>query len=489
MCGIVAILACSRGRDVPLILSTSIHHLMNRGYDSIGYRIITDSGDVFTDKAIYPDCYREVNKSLKNITKTSRLWNAVAHTRWATHGCVSIKNTHPIMDNIRKTSAIVHNGIIENESVMRKTLENMGITFTTDTDTEVIIQWMMYLLEETTHDHVDITSQWQIVIQNVLSMIEGTFGLVIQTTDLPDCLFCARRGSPLLIGWSDDKRLFMVVSEKSGFSSEIRSYYRVNDQEVIVIRHNPVSDCFDIYGADVHYHNTESICFMDMDTIDDGPRTLREIMDQPQCILRATNFGGRLRDDHIVLGGLSPLHLSNTRFVYMFGCGTSYHAASLAVSFFQSACPSLDLVLAFDASSFHVGDMYRDTGSDHESLCIFITQSGETYDLFRVINEIRSERPRMTLLGVVNVVDSLIAKTVDAGVYMNCGPEYGVASTKSFTSSLVVLYLIAHYLARGGGVRYSSFQILSDRLASSANYYHVNARLHPRSSIVRTHSL
>jgi len=425
------------------MLGDSIRRLMNRGYDSMGFRIMClplsePSPTIFEEKAVGVGCHDKIRESLDRIPHMNGFWNGIAHTRWATHGCVSIRNTHPISDD--HGSVIVHNGIIENEAVLRTQLQRQGVVFTTDTDTEVMIRWMSLLRTDAASP-----DEWRTVVSDVLSKIEGTYGIVVQSDRFPGCLLCARRGSPLLVGQSLDGSIAMAVSEKSGFHALIHHYYELNHNDVVILEND--GERITVRGGIVDSPSIEVGVRDDYDYQKDEASTYHEIRSQKDTLMRAINYGARVRGGRVVLGGLMRIRdrLLGCRILYILGCGTSYYAAMIGARFFRRVCPSIDLVMAMDASELAFDALHRG-GMDDSSCCIVISQSGETFDLFQVIRGLRRDRPGITLIGIINVVDSMIARSVDAGVYMNCGREIGVASTKSFTASLVILFLIAHHV-------------------------------------------
>lgn len=444
MCGIAAILCHDRNTTVhpAKMLGDSIRRLMNRGYDSMGFRIMCaplseQQSAIFEEKAIGVGCHDKIRESLDRIPHMNGFWNGIAHTRWATHGCVSIRNTHPISDD--HGSVIVHNGIIENEAVLRAQLRLRGVVFTTDTDTEVMIRWISLIRTDPASP-----DEWRTVVSDVLSNIEGTYGIVVQSDRFPGCLLCARRGSPLLVGQSLDGSIAMAVSEKSGFHPLIHHYYELNHNDVVILEND--GERITVRGGVDGSPSIEVGPRDDYDYRKDEASTCHEIRSQKDTLMRAINYGARVRGGRVVLGGLMRIRdrLIGCRILYILGCGTSYYAAMIGARFFRRVCPSIDLVLAMDASEFAFDVLHR--GMDESSCCIVISQSGETFDLFQVIRGLRGDRPGIALVGIINVVDSMIARSVDAGVYMNCGREIGVASTKSFTASLVILFLIAHHI-------------------------------------------
>lgn len=451
MCGIVGILSLETNWQIKSILYEAILELLNRGYDSMGVSLLLE--DRFSVKKALetPD----ILQFLKEEKRETR--NGVAHTRWATHGGVTLANAHPHIDSIRGEFALVHNGIIENFEQHKTRLQEEGVVFVSSTDSEVIVNLIAHHFYELNSTGGETRDRLIHSIQETLGSLEGTYGIIVQSTLFPDTLFCARRGSPLLIGVDKKRTRGMIVSEKSGFLHHVEEYVSINDSGIY---------CLENRQGEVVYSCIGDNCNVTRYALDTNTKesrncdgftchTEKEVWDQPASIRRCLNYGSRFTPLKTVkLGGLDRLSatLRNCQHIYIFGCGTSYHVALLGALFFRRFT-DVPVVLAYDASEFDVADLPRlqessgaPSGSERMRCSLFISQSGETLDLYTVLQQLTGD-DHITL-GIVNVVDSLIARSVDGGVYMNCGRERGVASTKSFTTSVIITWLIAHWFSQ-----------------------------------------
>jgi len=421
MCGITVFLSKTEENIIIQILK-SLAIIQNRGYDSVG---ITMKSEKTNSWEIYKHASSEVSDSMDHLAetmqnKTSSI--AVGHTRWATHGKKTDLNSHPHY-SMRKNIFLVHNGIITNFQEIKTFLQKKGYTFYSETDTEVIANLIeFYLMENYSIERA---------IELASKDLYGTWALAIVCALEPEKVYLTRHGSPLILGYNDD--VIICTSEISGFIGLIKSYIIIENNDIVCITKSG-------YISNKLYESKT----IDNIILQDSPApfphwTIKEINDQPKSILSAFNNGARIYKDNIVLGGL--YHLSNIirtnsiEHLILLGCGTSYHACMIAVSYF-SGSQVFNTIQAFDASEFTENNIPK----RGKVLCIVCSQSGETRDLINAIDICKTKK--CILLGAVNVVDSLIALQVDCGVYLNAGQEIAVASTKSFTSTLIVLSLI-----------------------------------------------
>lgn len=447
MCGIVGLLCVEAGWDVKSVMYQGLLELLNRGYDSLGisYLVENDGGDRHLARSVQKD---EFFRALEREKREFR--NGIAHTRWATHGEVSERNAHPHVDTLQGNFALVHNGIIENFQEHRAFLTSVGVTCRSDTDSEVIVNLVAYFYS--INEETNPTTRVENSIRYVLERLHGTYGLVLQMRDFPTRLYCARKGSPLLLGITTDKRMGILVSEKSAFGGRVVDYLSLLDNSLHRLEILGEEIIHESIGADrspsilySHDHDPgpppppeETQLFFSH-----GEHTLREIFEQPQTIQGCLRFGARFTPQGFIkLGGLEAAasKIRACTHFYFLGCGTSYHAAQISAYFFRKWTTSASVVLAMDGSEFSLTDLPR---GEHKTCCVFITQSGETLDLYTVLQSLGTN---VIKLGIVNVVDSMIARSVDAGVYMGCGKERGVASTKTFTSSVLIGWLMAHWV-------------------------------------------
>ena len=424
MCGIVGYIGKQKAVDV---LINGLQRMEYRGYDSAGFSVI-ENGELIT--------YKKAGKvsSLKKIIENTNLFSntGIAHTRWATHGEPNDANAHPHLDNSGVIS-LVHNGIIENYNILKTKLTDIGYTFKSETDTEVLTVFIEYINKK--------TNNLEEAVRLALSEVEGTFGIAIISSDEPDKIIAAKRGSPMVLGIGKDE--FIVASDTSAIIQYTRQVIYLNDNEMVVITH----DDYKIKTIDNQLTNgTIHEIQYDLGRIEKNNYEhfmLKEINEQPQTIKDA--FRGRLLPDEGIarLGGLISVEdkLRNTKRIVITACGTSWHSALVGEYMFEQFC---DIPVEVEyASEFR----YRNPILNPDDIVIAISQSGETADTLAAIKE--AKRRGITVLGIVNVVGSSIARETEAGVYIHAGPEIGVASTKAFTSQLIVLALMALYIGRG----------------------------------------
>ena len=427
MCGIIA---CISDEECWNILYNGLLQLKNRGYDSAGICTITNNVLIVDKYASNGDidAYKKLQDSLCNHEKAIA---GIAHTRWATHGAKTDVNSHPHVSMCGKF-ALVHNGIIENYKELKKTLVEKGYIFKSQTDTEIIVQLLSYLY--TTNKSIIVC------IEKMNVVLEGTWALAIICTDEPQTIYCTRHGSPLLVGYTDNSAI--VVSEKSGFCNKVQHYFVIEELDICKITQN--GNKVDI-DTNYHYVANKFVNITEESVLNSYPHwTIKEIYEQPDASLRAINMGGRiLSDSKVKLGGLEDHadKLKNITNLILLGCGTSYFAGQHGLHFFKDLCDFGNVQL-FDGAEFDEKDIpkYGTTA------LLLISQSGETKDLHRCI-EIGKQK-NLLLIGLVNVVDSLIAREVHCGCYLNAGKEIGVASTKSYTSQVTLLSMIAIWFAQ-----------------------------------------
>lgn len=429
MCGISAILSKNNQNVTPFIIKSLIS-LQNRGYDSvgIGYFENNELKEEKMNDSENNDCFHYIETASKNIN--SHLM--IGHTRWATHGGKKRNNAHP-HNSMNKTFMLIHNGIIENYMILKEDLLKKGYTFQSQTDSEVIVNLIDSLYIESNN----IIN----AIQSACEKIEGTYGLNILCKDTPNTLYVIRNGSPLIYAENDD--MIMVSSEPNGLCNIFTNYYVLDPQELFVINNSG------LVNTSQFQNKVPKKIIMDEDaessTSLEGYKhfMLKEIHQQPKTILNAINHGGRIFNDVIKLGGLDEKQniLKNVEHLILLGCGTSYHAALIGKYYFQQF-RTFNTIQVFDGGEFLEDDIPL-----NGNVCIiFCSQSGETLDLYKALKRVHhSERKNIITCGVINVVDSLIAREVDCGVYLNAGREIGVASTKSFTSMCIILSLIAQW--------------------------------------------
>jgi len=429
MCGIIA----SISKTSASILYEGLIQLKNRGYDSAGICTLTPSHEFLLHKYASNgtvDAYQKLQEQLPNHQENQV---GIAHTRWATHGAKTDENSHPHVSMCGKFS-IVHNGIIENYKEHKQMLQNNGYVFQSQTDTEVIVQLLSFLYKQ--------NQNVMECIQQLIHMLEGTWGLAILCTDCPNTIFCTRHGSPLLVGYDDNYAI--VVSEKSGFCNKIQTYFVLNNLDICQITQNQSEN--KIHISTNHEYITKHLSKTSYAlTPDPYPHwTMKEIHEQIDSSLRCISMGGRLlHTNQVKLGGLESHaeQLKNINHLILLGCGTSYYAGQHGLYFFKDLC-DFHTVQIFDGAEFNEQDIPK-SGT---TALLFISQSGETKDLHRCIQI--GKNNNLFLIGLVNVVDSLIAREVDCGCYLNAGREMAVASTKAYSSQVILLSMIAVWFAQ-----------------------------------------
>jgi glucosamine--fructose-6-phosphate aminotransferase (isomerizing) len=420
MCGIVGII----GHYNLNLLPKCLKQLQNRGYDSAGIGVINDSNKLGNLKFINKKSIDELDKLTKNLIDTEN--NGIAHTRWATHGGITIQNCHP-HHSMNEKFNLVHNGIIENYEEMYKFLISKNFTFSSDTDTEVIVNLIQY--------YHDLENNIEIAISKSLSILSGTWALLIQCVDNPDIIYAIKKGSPLLVGKTNN--FTIVTSEVSGFNNMITNYHELKPEKLYKITKNTSDICFNLT-----FNSTDDVSLGKF-----KHWTLKEIYDQQNIITKITNNWSRIKNDKVLFGGLQNYQkkiLSADNLIIL-GCGTSYNA-SLYARKHLCKLTNFKNVIVIDASNFDSSLIPKKS----KNVGIFVSQSGETKDLFQCFDYIRQNT--LLTIGVINVVDSLIARTVDCGIYLNIGKEMSVASTKVFLAQSLVLSMLAIYLSKNSNL-------------------------------------
>ncbi|HEX7241369.1 MAG TPA: glutamine--fructose-6-phosphate transaminase (isomerizing) [Longimicrobiaceae bacterium] len=428
MCGIVGYIG---QQQVAPLLIQGLKRLEYRGYDSAGVAVVRD-GTI------------QVRKEAGKIAELERLvaenpvegTYGIGHTRWATHGPPTERNAHPHVSE-NGEFALVHNGIIENAGTLRKVLSERGHVFASDTDTEVLV----HLIEEVYNRGEGRAGEsLERAVEAALSQIEGTYGIAVVSTRDPNKIVVARLGSPLLIGVGDGETF--VGSDASAVIAHTRDVIYLDDGDMATITRK---------GYTVHrpaqgpVQRSVSRVDWDLAEVERGGYPhfmLKEIMEQPTT-LRETMRGRLLVDEGgVKLGGLTGMdeELRQIQRIIILGCGTSWHSGLIGEYMLEDiARVPTDVEYA---SEFR----YRRPVVEPHTLTISISQSGETADTLWAMREARQQGA--TTLGIVNAVGSTIARETDAGVYLHAGPEIGVASTKAFTSQVVVLALVTIHLGR-----------------------------------------
>lgn len=427
MCGIVGYIG--NRKAYPIIIN-GLKRLEYRGYDSAGI-CITD-GEPKTLK-----CKGKV-ADLENLADPAKLDGniGIGHTRWATHGEPNNVNAHP-HESMNGKFILIHNGIIENYSILRSKLEKRGYTFTSETDTEVLVNLIEYI-------YLKGNVSAEIAVRLALTKVVGAYGIVVINRDDPHTLIAARKGSPLVIGVGEGE--YFVASDATPIVEYTNSVIFLNDNDVAILRKDEMV-LKTIYNESLK-PNIQTLD-LDIEAIEKGGFDhfmLKEIYEQPRSI--HDTFRGRIAVDpfDIHLGGLYKVipHLVEAKRILLIGCGTSWHAALVGEYLFEDLA-RIPVEVEY-ASEFR----YRKPIIHKDDVVIAISQSGETADTLAAI-KLAKEAGAM-VLGICNVVGSSIPRETHAGVYTHAGPEIGVASTKAFTAQVTVLIMMSILLGRRRGV-------------------------------------
>jgi glucosamine--fructose-6-phosphate aminotransferase (isomerizing) len=421
MCGIVGYVG---NRGATGLLLDGLKRLEYRGYDSAGIAMSNGHG-------------LETRKAKGKISMLEGLVNSnpiqgnigIAHTRWATHGQPNECNAHPHVD-CTGTIAVVHNGIIENYGALRTMLKAQGHTFKSETDTEVLAHLIEAAFDGKLED----------AVMDALNLVQGTYGIAVISSKDPDKIVCARKGSPLLIGLGEGE--FYVASDVAAILQHTRQVVYLDDGEMGVLTRTGY-EVLDLNARRV----SKGVSRIDwsLDEIEKGGFDhfmLKEIFEQPQTI--ENTMRGRLvvEEGFSKLGGLNLTkeELLAIDQVIITACGTSWHSGIIGELYIEELA-RIRCEVEY-ASEFR----YRNPIVSDKTLCILISQSGETADTLAAMRE--AKRRGAKTLGLVNVVGSTIAREDDGGIYLHAGPEIGVASTKAFTSQVIALALFTLKLAR-----------------------------------------
>jgi len=425
MCGIIGYYG---NKDAIPILINGLKRLEYRGYDSAGIAVTNGGGIDILKKS-------GKVKELEAAVEDSPLKGSVgmAHTRWATHGEPNDLNAHPHMDET-ETIALIHNGIIENYHSLRGVLQKEGVTFKSDTDTEVLVQLIasFYRRDKLSFEQA---------VRAALHKVIGTFGIVALCSEEPDVMVAACHGSPLVLGLGDGE--YFLASDASPIIEHTRNVIYLDEGEMVVLN----SDGYTVKQIYKNKVLSKAVTTLDMslEEIEKGnfPHfMLKEIFDQKRTIMDTMRGRLILDEGSAHLGGLIDCldRIENASRFYITACGTSWHAGLIGKYLIEEYA-HIPVHVEY-ASEFR----YRKVIIDSNTVVIAISQSGETADTLAAIKKAK-EMGALTV-GICNVVGSSISRETDCGVYTHAGPEIGVASTKAFTAQLTVLFLFALKLGR-----------------------------------------
>ena len=420
MCGIIGYIG---NRNIQEVLLGGLRRLEYRGYDSAGVACF-HQGMISISRT--EGKIENLSRKLEKNSYDGKV--GIGHTRWATHGRPSEENAHPHYDG---TVAVVHNGIIENYLFLKERLEKKGHTFTSETDTEVIPHLIhRYLLEG---------EPFEAAVRKALHHLKGTYALGIICGAFPHQLIAARKESPMILGLGEGE--YFIASDIPAILHYTRTMIFLEDGEVAVLSDNQAPRIFNLRGKEVH-REPKLISWDPIMAEKEGYKhfMLKEIFEQPRAIAdtlrgRVNEAQGEIFFEQI---DFTPEKLKEIDRITIVACGTSFHAG-LVGKFMIEGLARLPVEVDLGSEFRH-----RDALVDNKTLIILISQSGETADTLAALRE--GKRKSAKLLAICNVMDSSLVRESDGVMYTRAGPEIGVASTKAFTTQLIVLYLFALYL-------------------------------------------
>ena len=436
MCGIVGYIG--KQQAYPILIN-GLKRLEYRGYDSAGCAMLSDKDgglNVYKAKGKVSDLEKYAEG--KDISGTI----GIAHTRWATHGVPNEVNAHPHVSQSGNLT-LVHNGIIENYATLREQLMQHGFTFKSETDTEVLVQLIEYIMEK---NNIDLSK----AVRVALNKVYGAYAIVVIDSRNPNMLVAARKASPLAVGVVEDNSEFFIASDASPIAEYTHQIVYLKDEEVAVIERGKQLHVYNLNGEEAEAEVKEVDVDLSMLSHEGYPHfMLKEIFDQPNVLKDC--MSGRVIESpfthhpDVLLSAVRGhrRELLQARRIVIVSCGTSWHAGLIGKQLIEHFC-RIPVEVAY-ASEFR----YSDPVIEPNDVVIAISQSGETADTLAAIKQAKEKGA--LIYGIVNGVGSSIARESDTGTYIHVGPEIGVASTKAFTGQVVVLTMIALALGMAKG--------------------------------------
>ena len=426
MCGIVGYLGC---RDAYPVLIKGLHRLEYRGYDSAGIALISGDNElnVYKSKGKVADLERFAES--KDISGNI----GIAHTRWATHGEPNDANAHPHYSQSRSL-ALIHNGIIENYTSLRAEMESKGFTFRSNTDTEVIVYLVEYIMQT---NRVDLCTAVQLALHQVV----GAYAIALISKENPDEIIAARKSSPLVVGIGEDE--FFLASDATPIVEYTDRVVYLNDEEIAILRRGEALKVLNLNNVEI----TPVIkkLAVNLSQLEKGgfPHfMLKEIHEQPRTLQNCIRGRINMEGTNVVLSGVidNREKFLQAKRIIIVACGTSWHAALIGEHLIEDLC-RIPVEVEY-ASEFR----YRNPVILPGDIVIAISQSGETADTLAAIELAKSKGA--FIYGICNAVGSSIPRATHSGSYIHVGPEIGVASTKAFTGQVTVLSMLALSIAR-----------------------------------------
>ena len=429
MCGIVGYIGT---KEAFPILIKGLRRLEYRGYDSAGVALVNDDGalNVYKTKGKVDNLVEYCGD--KNISGTV----GIAHTRWATHGEPSSRNAHPHYSS-SKNLAIIHNGIIENYADLKRKLKEKGVSFRSDTDTEVLVQFVEYVQVK---KNLDLLTAVQLVLHEVI----GAYAIAILDKRNPDTIIAARKQSPLVVGIGDDE--FFIGSDASPIIEYTDRMVYLEDGNIAVIKRGEELKVVNIYNTKL----SPEIKTVDINLgqIEKGGYPhfmLKEIFEQPECLTNCMRGRINVEATHVTLSAVidHQEELLNAKRIIIVACGTSWHAGLIGKQIIENLC-RIPVEVEY-ASEFR----YRNPVVGSGDVVIAISQSGETADTLAAVE--LAKKNGAFIYGICNAIGSSIPRATHTGSYIHVGPEIGVASTKAFTGQVTVLTMLALALGKEMG--------------------------------------
>ena len=420
MCGIYGYIGL---RHAYPAIKLGLEKLEYRGYNSCGVCLSDGDGGFFLKKVIggatsLPD----------SIDSYSTI--GIGHNRWATHGEVTIENAHPHVSHCG-TVSLVHNGVIENSDSLKEFLSSQGHSFYSETDSEVLCNLVSYYLNNKLHKKVyGHKVSFEEAVKRALDNVEGTYGLVILSTEFPDRVICARRSSPLAIGSTDESGEYYISSDAQTFTPDVNKVAYLEDGQIVVLSRGG------LITTDMRFSERTDFIEKHSDKGSFGSFLEKEIFEQPEAI--ANTINGRLTDTDVKFGGIS-LDFRVKRVLFL-GCGTAYHAGLLGKYYIENIA---GIPASVEIASEY---KYKNNPTEEGTLVVAISQSGETIDTLEAVKE--AQNRHLKTIAITNGVSSSIARQVDEGIYQRIGREVSVASTKAFTSQATIALMLSVLIGR-----------------------------------------
>lgn len=430
MCGIVGYIG---KREAYPILIKGLKRLEYRGYDSAGVALLNAKGDlnVYKTKGKVSDL--EAYCADKDITGSL----GIAHTRWATHGEPSSRNAHPHYSE-SKNLALIHNGIIENYADLKSKLAEKGVHFLSDTDTEVLVQFVEYVM---VRKNLDLLTAIQLVLHEVI----GAYAIAIVDKRQPDTIIAARKQSPLVVGIGEDE--FFLGSDASPIIEYTDQVVYLEDGNIAVLTRGEELKVVNIYNNELSPEiKTVDISLGQIEKGGYPHFMLKEIFEQPECITNCMRGRVNVEANHVTLSAVIDYkqQLLNAKRIIIVACGTSWHAGLIGKQIIENLC-RIPVEVEY-ASEFR----YRNPVVGKDDVVIAISQSGETADTLAAVE--LAKKNGAFIYGICNAIGSSIPRATNTGSYIHVGPEIGVASTKAFTGQVTVLTMLALALGKEKGM-------------------------------------